>query len=135
MTDYKPGQVVWLSAGGNYRRIYRSVPMPIRATVVSIKRKYFYVKPDSSRDEIKFDKETGASVLEDCNSSWTIWETEQAYHDAIEKDRKITAVERAMRDYRTENLLSLDQVRELYHILDEAGAIREEDRVCRSGNA
>lgn len=129
MTNYQPGQTIWLSPGGNYARLYRSVPMPIKATVASVKRKYFYVKPDASRDEIKFDKETGASVLEDCNSSWTIWETEEAYRNAIEKAKLLTAVERAMRDYRTADRLSLGQVRGLYRILDEAGAIRKEGAV------
>lgn len=129
MTTYQTGQAVWLSANGNYARIYRSVRMPIRAVVTAVKRKYFYVRPDDQPYEIRFDKETNQSVDEDCNASWSIWETEQAYHDEQERCRKISVIRKAVNEYGVEWKIGLDLARELYAALAGAGIIEEEGAV------
>jgi len=125
VTEYKPGQTVWLSPNGNYARIYKHLELPVEAQVESVKRKYFYVrKGDNRNDLIKFDKETGENVSEDCNASWTVWPSRQDYLDAREHDDKIQAIQAAMRSYRVGGLLTLDHVRRIHDVLLDAGAIK-----------
>lgn len=129
MMDYTPGQTVWLTPGGNFARMYKFSELPVPTEIVSVKRKYFYVKYKGSQGEIKFDKETGRSVCEDCNSSWTLWDSPQAYKDRKESLNKLQAVRNALRNYRSDNALSLEDVRTIYAILDAAGLIRK-DNIC-----
>lgn len=121
--SYRPGQSVWLTPGGNLARIYRFETLPVPAKVVSIKRKYFYVKREHGHDEIKFEIETGKSVLGDCNSSWTIWDSPQAYLDEKERRDKIWKIYAAFRSPCTDRTLSLDAVRLIYDTMTAEGVI------------
>jgi len=107
--------------------MYKFLELPVPAEIVSVKRKYFYVKYKGSQEEIRFDKETGRSVCGDCNAFWTLWDSPQAYQDAKERQVKLQAVREVMRDYRADRMLSLEDVRTIYAILDSAGLIKKDN--------
>ncbi len=123
---YKAGDTVWLVPTGNNSRIYRSTPLPVESTVVSVKRKYFYVKKNGSSYEEKFDIATGENVSEDCNAGWELWPTRQSYLDEKERRTKLQECSRALRTDRAERSLGLDHVRAIYDVLDGQGFIRHD---------
>ena len=92
-----------------------------------MKRKYFYVRYKGSREEIKFDKETGRSVCESCNAFWTLWDSPQAYQNAKERRVKLRAVQDALRYCCSSDKLSLEDVRKIYAILDSAGLVEKDN--------
>lgn len=115
----KEGAAVYLLPGGNAARNWGG--FPIKATVASVKRKYFYVKETDYSYPLKFDKETNRFVDDsDTNNDYAVFETLEAAEDAIrcvDEFYKIKSFLGNIRPWEMTEHIESEKIHEIYNII------------------
>lgn len=118
--DIIVGTEVYLRPYQNAAR--HATHVPIRGIVTKIARKYFYVTIEGHSWEVKFEKTTFKSVCEDCNSSYGLYPSMEAYNKQVQKERQLAAIEGYFRNF-SKVPLSDNAIRCIYECLMAEGAI------------
>ena len=114
----KEGAAVYLLPGGNAARNWGG--FPIKATVASVKRKYFYVKETDYSYPLKFDKEANRFVDNSLFNDYAVFETLEAAEDAIrfvDEFYKIKSFLGKIRPLELAEVIESQKIHEIYQIL------------------
>ena len=122
--DVYVGQEVFLQPTGNASRWWNGVLKV--GEVVAVKRKYFYVNLKESKGvaPVKFSLESFYGALDDLNSGYLAYPSQEAFEEARKADGLIAEIRKAL-DYghgRFDNI-SASAVEEIYNILVTEGVI------------
>ena len=112
------GAVVYLLPGGNAARNWNG--SPIKATITSVKRKYFYVKEADYSYPLKFDKEANRFVDNSLFNDYAVFETLEAADDAIrfvDEFYKIKSFLGKIRPLELAEVIESQKIHEIYQIL------------------
>lgn len=113
------GAVVYLLPGGNATRNWSG--SPIKATITSVKRKYFYVKETDYSYPLKFDKEANRFVDDsDTNNDYAVFETLESAEDAmrcVDEFYKIKSFLGKIRPWELTEAIESKKVHEIYQTL------------------
>lgn len=115
----KEGMTVWALPGGNASRHWNREP--IKATVVSVKRKYFYVRPENSTWQTwKFLREGNTFYDEaDSNNTYAVYVSKEGALKAIQCEQEFREVQNILSNVRGDVNASLgyETVHAIYEIL------------------
>lgn len=117
--ELKEGMTVWALPGGNASRHWNREP--IKATVVSVKRKYFYVRPvDSTGQTWKFFREDNTFCDEtDSNNTYAVYISKEAAQNVIQCEQEFREIQNILSNVRGDVNASLgyETVHAIYEIL------------------
>lgn len=116
------GAQVFMEPGGNAAR--RHSEELLVGTVSKIGRKYFYVDVVQSYQTLKFERESFCSQCEDCNSSYTLWPTDESYRENRRIRGLLVEVREVFGSYHQCKYLSAAAIEAIYEVLTKDGLTR-----------
>ena len=114
----KPDMPVWLLPGGNARRSWDNEPIP--AKVIAVKRKYFYVQPDSARwESLKFALEDNTFCDDaETNNDYAVYDSHESAMRAIQCGKEFVEIRGIITSVRNGGEeLGYEKIHAIYKIL------------------